>query len=136
MRRVRIWLGILMVFVVMGVMVFMCNGCKKSEPSGSSPTSAMAPATAGAATVPLCTKCGQVAGGPTCCQPDAEKCGGCELDKGSPGCCNIPKDTKEAAVCTKCGHIAGSNECCAGDHEKCAACGLDKGSAGCCKLGK
>lgn len=34
----------------------------------------------------LCKGCGQVKGSKTCCDKKAEKCGKCELAKGSPGC--------------------------------------------------
>jgi len=107
--------------------LFLSNGCKKAGKGGG---------TAYADTVDLCVKCGQVAGGEKCCKPDQTKCSACSLTKGSPGCCNIPKDATSAAVCGKCGQIAGGEKCCKPGQTKCSGCGLTKGSPGCCKLPK
>ena len=112
----------LFVVAVLASGALLMVGCEKSPPAAK------------AATVQLCTDCGQVKGSETCCQPDAEKCASCGLAKGSPGCCKIPEDAEEVKLCTACGQFAGSDACCDPDAKKCAACGLAKGSPGCCKL--
>ena len=106
--------------------VLLGYGCKKSGQG-----TAMA-----AETVELCTACGQIKDSEVCCKPDQPKCDGCSLVKGSPGCCNIPKNAKTAAICTKCGQIAGTDLCCKPDQTTCTSCNLVKGSPGCCKIPK
>lgn len=107
---------------LVGVLLYV-NGCKESGK-------------AKAATVELCTECGQIKGGDVCCKPDQAKCAGCGLAKGSPGCCNIPKGATSASLCAKCGQLTGSDECCKPDQPTCPTCGLVKGSPGCCKIPK
>jgi hypothetical protein len=106
------------------------NGCKKSDNAGAKSGAVYA------ASVELCTDCGQIKGSEMCCKPDQTMCEGCGLVKGSPGCCKIPKDAETAAICTDCGQIKGSESCCKPDQVKCESCGLVKGSPGCCKLPK
>ncbi len=110
-------------------LIMLGYGCKKSG-SGSSAGEAVA------ATVELCTHCGQIEGGELCCQPNQPKCAICGLVKGSPGCCNIPKGTEKAEICTKCGQIKGTELCCQPNQTTCPKCGLVKGSPGCCKIPK
>ena len=112
----------LLIAAVLAAGALITVGCEKS------------PSAAKAATVDLCTDCGQVKGSEACCDPDAEKCASCDLAKGSPGCCKIPEGTENVQLCTGCGQFAGSDECCDPGAEKCASCGLAKGSPGCCKL--
>lgn len=106
------------------------NGCKKSDDTGAKSGVAMA------ASIDLCTDCGQIKGSDLCCKPDQPKCDACGLTKGSPGCCNIPEGAETAALCTKCGQIKGSELCCKPDQATCPDCGLVKGSPGCCKIPK
>jgi len=84
-------------------------------------------------TVTLCGDCGQIKGAEVCCKKDAEACAGCELHKGSPGCCKIEKG-KDVALCAKCGQVKGSDVCCKKDAEVCSKCSLHKGAPGCCKM--
>ena len=104
------------------------NGCKKSDNAGAKSVAVYA------ASVELCTDCGQFKGSELCCKPDQTKCEGCSLAKGSPGCCKIPKDAETAVICTQCGQIKGGQLCCKPDQAECQGCGLVKGSPGCCKL--
>jgi hypothetical protein len=106
------------------------HGCKKSDSAGAKSGAAYA------ASVDLCTYCGQIKGSESCCKPDQPKCDGCGLVKGSPGCCNIPEGAEKVALCTKCGQIKGTELCCKPDQAKCTGCGLVKGSPGCCKIPK
>ena len=107
---------LLSLFAVAGLLSVV-SGCeKKSEPQ-KTPAGGMG--TAQAATIELCTHCGQIKGSPDCCKPGAEKCAKCGLAKGSPGCCKIPKDAAKVELCTKCGQIAGSEECCKPGAVKC-----------------
>ncbi|MHC4557366.1 MAG: hypothetical protein ACYTFW_09790 [Planctomycetota bacterium] len=106
------------------------NGCKKSDNASSQSGAALA------ASVELCTDCGQIKGSELCCKPDQPKCDGCGLAKGSPGCCNIPQGAEKAAICTMCGQIKGAELCCKPDQPTCPSCGLVKGSPGCCKITK
>ena len=108
--------------------VLYTNGCKKRETAGSKAGTAMA------ASVELCTGCGQIKGSELCCKPGQATCAGCGLVKGSPGCCNIPEGSETAAICTGCGQIKGSELCCKPDQLTCPTCGLVKGSPGCCKI--
>ena len=41
--------------------------------------------------ITICTACGEIKGNKKCCAKDAEKCAKCGLNKGSIGCCKIPK---------------------------------------------
>ena len=121
----------ILIFVSMvAVVVFLqfANGCKESTCTSSKST------TASAASVELCTHCGQIKGSELCCKPGQQKCDSCGLVKGSPGCCNIPEGAKTAAICTKCGQIKGTELCCKPGQTKCSVCGLVKGSPGCCKI--
>lgn len=122
----------LMIVAAMAVVVVFLgvNGCKKSDNTGAKSGAAFA------ASVELCTDCGQIKGSELCCKSDQTKCEGCGLAKGSPGCCKIPKDAETAAICTHCGQIKGSDMCCKPDQPECPDCGLVKGSPGCCKLPK
>ena len=122
---------LMIVAMIAVVVVFLgINGCKKSDNAGAKSGAVYA------ASVELCTDCGQIKGGDMCCKSDQAKCEGCGLAKGSPGCCKIPKDAESAAICTHCGQIKGSELCCKPDQVKCESCGLVKGSPGCCKLPK
>jgi hypothetical protein len=72
-----------------------------------------------------------------CCRADAATCPGCDLAKGSPGCCKIEKGSSEpVSLCTGCGQIKGSDQCCQPGQATCTKCGLAKGSPGCCKIEK
>lgn len=122
-------LMIVLMVALVGAVLF-ANGCKKRESASSKAGQAIA------ASVELCTHCGQIKGSDLCCKPGQIKCTGCGLVKGSPGCCNIPKGAKTAAICTKCGQIKGGALCCKPDQPKCSKCGLVKGSPGCCKIPK
>ncbi len=103
-------------------------GCETSETTASS--DAVSPGA-----LPLCTDCGQIKGDEKCCDPSQATCGGCDLAKGSPGCCKITKGTDEAkALCTGCGQIKGGDTCCEPGQAKCSKCGLVAGSPGCCKI--
>ena len=85
----------------------------------------------------LCTGCGEVKGTAKCCKAEGRtKCSKCELFKGSPGCCKIPKGTKKPVpLCTACGEIKGAAPCCKVEgRTKCSKCNLLEGSTGCCKL--
>lgn len=106
------------------------NGCKNRQSASSKAGQAIA------ASIELCTLCGQIKGSDLCCKPGQTKCPGCGLVKGSLGCCKIPKDAKTAAICTTCGQIKGTALCCKPDQAKCPKCGLVKGSPGCCKIPK
>ena len=65
----------------------------------------------------------------------AQKCGGCGLAKGSPGCCKIDPDSDDpVALCVGCGHIKGTDKCCDKDAAKCSKCQLAMGSPGCCVI--
>lgn len=79
----------------------------------------------------LCGGCGQVKGSEKCCVDGVEKCTKCDMDKGSPGCCEINEDTK---LCSHCGEIEGAEKCCAEGAEVCSKCDLHAGSPGCCKI--
>ena len=68
------------VVVVLGI-----NGCKKSDNTGAKS------GTVYAASVQLCTDCGQIKGKELSCNHDQVKCEGCSLAEGSPGCCKLPK---------------------------------------------
>ncbi|MHC4489138.1 MAG: hypothetical protein ACYSW7_08195 [Planctomycetota bacterium] len=118
---------IVLVVALLGVVLY-ANGCKKRETAGSKAGTAMA------ASVELCTGCGQIKGNELCCKPGQATCTGCGLAKGSPGCCNIPEGAETAAICTGCGQIKGSELCCKPNQLTCLACGLVKGSPGCCKI--
>jgi hypothetical protein len=122
-------LVIVMAIAVVGVFL-SSSGCKKSD------TESVKAGQAAAASVELCTTCGQIKGSELCCKPDQPKCAGCSLAKGSPGCCKIPAGAQSAAICTKCGQIEGTEVCCKPGQTTCAGCGLVKGSPGCCKLPK
>lgn len=113
--------------VVLGVLLYS-SGCKKSDPASSKAGQAMA------ASVELCTHCGQIKGTELCCKPGQVKCTGCNLTKSSPGCCKIPEGATKVELCGKCGQIKGADICCKADQPKCAKCGLAKGSPGCCKI--
>ena len=86
----------------------------------------------------LCLACGEAFAKDAehTCKEDAEKCGDCNLVKGSALCCKHVKvyaaDAK--ALCGSCGHVAGTEDCCKEGAEKCADCKLHKGSPACCKL--
>ena len=83
----------------------------------------------------LCAQCGQVKDSAQCCNPDAEKCVGCNLAKGSPACCKHLDFSKgDVKLCSPCGQVKGSAKCCAADAEKCPKCNLAKGSPGCCAI--
>ena len=116
--------------VVLVAAVLCTNGCKKRKSASSKDGQAIA------ASIELCTHCGQIKGGDLCCKPGQTKCSGCGLVKGSPGCCKIPEGAKTAAICTTCGQIKGTALCCKPDQPKCPKCGLVKGSPGCCKISK
>jgi len=124
-KHLMILASVAVLVVFLGV-----NGCKKSDNAGAKSGAAYA------ASIELCTGCGQIKGSEMCCKPDQTMCDGCGLVKGSPGCCKIPKDAETAAICTGCGQIKGSELCCKPDQVKCESCGLVKGSPGCCKLPK
>ncbi len=109
--------------VVLAAVVLCAKGCKKRE-------------TASAASVELCTMCGQVKGSELCCKPNQVKCAGCGLTKGSLGCCKIPEGAKTAAICATCGQIKETSLCCKPNEPTCPKCGLVKGSPGCCKIHK
>ena len=115
----------LMLSMVVLVVLLYSNGCDKSDKGSGK---------AYAASVELCTDCGQIKGTELCCKPGQVKCAGCSLVKGSPGCCNIPKGATKAELCTKCGQIKSSDLCCKPNETKCTSCGLVKGSPGCCKI--
>jgi hypothetical protein len=115
------YLMIVMAVALVGVFLYV-NGCRKS---GS---------TTKAASIELCTGCGQIKGGALCCQPNQPTCPKCGLVKGSPGCCNIPKGAETAAICTKCGQIKATALCCKPNQLTCPKCSLVKGSPGCCKI--
>ena len=115
--------------IILAGISFCVVGCeKKDTPSATGK--------AYAASIALCTNCGQIKGSDLCCKPDAVKCDKCGLAKGSLGCCKIPKDAATAAICANCGQIAGSDLCCKPGAIKCGKCGLAKGSPGCCNLPK
>ncbi len=76
-------LVILMVLAVVGA-VLLANGCKKSGKEAPKAAQAVA------ATVELCTACGQIKGSDVCCLPNQTLCSMCGLVKGSPGCCKLP----------------------------------------------
>lgn len=119
-------LTILMSVALAGVL--LCGyGCKKSSTTAEKKASD---------SVQLCLDCGQIKGGPLCCQPNQTTCPSCGLVKGSPGCCKIPKGATTAAICTKCGQIKGTDLCCKPDQITCSSCGLVKDSPGCCKIAK
>lgn len=120
---------IVLLMVVVGA--FLCaGGCSKSDKEGPEAGQAVA------ASVQLCTVCGQIKGSDLCCKPDQTLCSKCGLVKGAPGCCKIPAGAQTAAICTKCGQIKGSDVCCQPNQTLCSKCGLVKGSPGCCKLPK
>ena len=96
-------------------------------------SSSTCPIKAGKVGISACKKCGEFAGSKKCCAKDIAKCGGCGLNKGSVGCCKLPKNS-DGKICTKCGEFKGTAKCCAKDAKKCGKCGLNKGSAACCKL--
>ena len=122
---------LMIVLAVALVAVVLCaNGCKKRETASSKAGQAIA------ASVELCTMCGQIKGSELCCKPNQTICPSCGLVKGSPGCCKIPEGAKTAAICTKCGQIKGTALCCKPNQPKCPKCGLVKGSPGCCKIPK
>lgn len=122
---------LIIVAVVAAVLAFVSiNGCKRSDDAGAKS------GTAYAASVDLCTHCGQIKGSESCCKPDQPKCDGCGLAKGSPGCCNIPEGAEKVALCTMCGQIKGTELCCEPDQTECTGCGLVQGSPGCCKIPK
>lgn len=75
---------IVLLTVVVGAFLY-AGGCSKSDKEGPKAGQAAA------ASVQLCTACGQIKGSDVCCKPDAAKCPGCGLAKGSPGCCKLPK---------------------------------------------
>jgi hypothetical protein len=129
MKRGKKYLIIVMAMAVLGA-ISLVNGCKKSGKEVPKAGQAVA------ATVELCTNCGQVKGSDLCCKPGQPKCTGCSLTKGSPGCCKIPPDAQSVALCTKCGQIKGSDVCCKPNQPTCSKCSLVKGSPGCCKLPK
>ena len=79
-KRLIIVAAMALVVVFLGV-----NGCKKSDNAGAKSGAVYA------ASVELCTDCGQIKGSEMCCQPDQAKCESCGLVKGSPGCCKLPK---------------------------------------------
>jgi hypothetical protein len=110
------------------VLAILMIGYRMSNPSSGTPQSAQA------ASVSLCTDCGQLKGTELCCQPGQSKCADCGLVKGSPGCCKIPKGAESASLCTECGHIKGTELCCMPYQTVCGKCGLIKGTAGCCKI--
>jgi len=114
--------------VVLAAAVLGANGCKKRESASSKAGQVIA------ASVELCTHCGQIKGSDLCCKPSQAKCPSCGLVKGLPGCCKIPKDAKTAAIGTTCGQIKGTALCCKADQPKCPKCGLVKASPGCCKI--
>ena len=117
--------------VVALVVVFVSmNGCKESDDARTKS------GTVYAASVDLCSHCGQIKDSESCCQPDQPKCDGCGLTKGSPGCCNIPEGAEKVALCTMCGQIKGTELCCKPNQTECSGCGLVKGSPGCCKIPK
>ncbi len=118
---------IVLAVALLGVVLY-ANGCKKRETAGSKAGTAVA------ASVELCTDCGQIKGGELCCKPNQTTCTSCGLVKGSPGCCNIPEGAETAAICTGCGQIKGSELCCKPNQPTCPKCGLVKGSPGCCKI--
>ncbi len=118
---------IVLAVALLGVVLY-ANGCKKREAAGSKAGTAMA------ASVELCTDCGQIKGSELCCKPNQTTCPSCGLVKGSPGCCNIPEGAETAAICTGCGQIKGSELCCKPNQPTCPKCGLVKGSPGCCKI--
>ena len=94
---------LLILSVASVLVVFLTiQGCKKSDGPGAKSGAAYA------ASVDLCTHCGQIKGGELCCKPDQPKCDACGLAKGSPGCCNIPEGAEKVALCTMCGQIKGS----------------------------
>lgn len=121
------FLTIVLAVASVGVVLY-ANGCKKRETAGSKAGRAMA------ASVELCTDCGQIKGSELCCKPGQATCAGCGLAKGSPGCCNIPEGAETAAICTGCGQIKGGELCCQPNQPTCPECGLVKGSPGCCKM--
>jgi len=129
MKASKELLMIVMAVTLAGVFLGV-GSCKKSGESSSKSGQALA------ASVELCTHCGQIKGAELCCKPDQTKCSDCGLVKGSPGCCNIPKDATKVELCTKCGQIKGTEVCCKPDQTKCSSCGLTKGSPGCCKIPK
>jgi hypothetical protein len=65
--------------VAIGTVAFVGAGC-------CCPCKKKCKAPDAAAAQAVCGKCGEVAGSAKCCQPGAEKCAKCGLDKGSPGC--------------------------------------------------
>ncbi len=118
----------LMLSMVVLVVGLYSNGCDKSDKESSKAGKAYA------ASVELCTDCGQIKGTELCCKPGQTKCTSCGLVKGSPGCCKIPEGAKTATICSKCGQIKGTALCCKPDQPKCPKCGFVKGSTGCCKI--
>ena len=76
---------IILASVAVFVVFLGVNGCKKSDNAGAKSDAAYA------ASVELCTGCGQIKGGEMCCKLDQVKCESCGLVKGSPGCCKLPK---------------------------------------------
>ena len=122
----------LMTLAVMAAVAIFSGitGCRKSDDTSSKSGTAMA------ASIQLCTDCGQIKGSELCCKPGQPKCDACGLVKGSPGCCNIPEGAQTAAICTKCGQIKGTELCCKPGQATCPNCGLVKGSPGCCKIPK
>jgi len=125
----KIMITVIAMFVISFGLIVCITGCKESgSPAG--------PAKAAAASIELCTKCGQIKASELCCKPDTPKCPKCGLAKGSPGCCKIPKEAKTATICSRCGQIKGSELCCKPDQPKCPKCGMAKGSPGCCLVPK
>lgn len=128
MKMLKRYMLAVVIFTIAITLLINVNGCKKSDNASSRAGQVYA------ASVELCTDCGQIKGSELCCEPNQPKCDACSLAKGSPGCCNIPESTEKAAICTMCGQIKGSELCYKPDQLKCASCGLVKDSPGCCRL--
>ena len=113
------------------VTVVAMSGCSTEDASST----AQAEVSPGA--ISLCTGCGQIKGGDSCCAEGATMCA-CGMVKGSPLCCQgiEPGSTDPVALCASCGHIKGTDMCCQPDQVRCDSCKLVKGSAGCCKIKK
>jgi hypothetical protein len=126
MKANKNYLMIAAAAVSIGMFLFI-NGCEKSSNELGK---------AASESVRLCSHCGHIKSSTLCCQPNLPKCLKCGLAKGSPGCCNIPKDAKAPAICTNCGQMKGGKLCCKANQPKCSMCGLVKDSPGCCKLPK
>lgn len=76
MRKYRWLVAVVAVSAMAWVSTGCCSTCCKK---GKMKSAMVAPQE-------ICAKCGEIKGGAKCCQPGAEKCPMCGLDKGSPGC--------------------------------------------------